>query len=129
MSDSSQIIFRSRVQQQQSGDDPAIRLISRRRLDIFLRTILTIIAAVLLLAPVIILVQLQPNEPSQVTRSNWLQIMTIFLFTLVFSGSCSIFTRATRQEVFTATAAYCAVLVVFLANTSNVIVISNHTSI
>ena len=129
MSNFSQKIFRSRAQHEQSGHDSAIRLISRRRLDIFLRTILTIIAAVLLLAPVIILVQLQPNEPSQVTRSNWLQIMTIFLFTLVFSGSCSIFTRATRQEVFTATAAYCAVLVVFLANTSNVVIITNRSSI
>ena len=127
MSNSSQKIFRSRVQHEQS-DDPAIRLISPRRLGIFLGTILTIIAVVLLLAPVIILVQLQPNEPSQVTRRNWLQIMTIFLFTLTFSGSCSIFTRARRQEVFTATAAYCAVLVVFLGNTSNVIIISNHTS-
>ncbi len=128
-SNSSQKIFRSQPQHEQSGHNSAIRLLSPRRLDIFLRTILTIIAAVLLLAPVIILVQLQPNEPSQVARKNWLQTMTIFLFTLVFSGSCSMFTRATRQEVFTATAAYCAVLVVFLANTSNVIVISNHTSI
>ena len=128
MSNSSQKIFRSRVQQEQSGHDPAIRLISPSRLDIFLRFVLTIIAAILLLAPVIILVQLQPNEPSQVTRRNWLQIMTIFLCTLAFSGSCSIFTGARRQEVFTATAAYCAVLVVFLGNTSNVIIISNHTS-
>ena len=121
--------MRTRVQKERSGHDPTIRLISPRRLDIFLRILLTIIAAVLLLAPVIILVQLQPNEPSQVTRRNWLQIMTIFLFTLAFSGSTSIFTRARRQEVFTATAAYCAVLVVFLGNTSNVIVISNHASI
>ena len=129
VSNSSQKIFRSRAQHEQSGHNPAIRLISARRLDIFLRIVLTIIAVVLLLAPVIILVQLQPNEPSQVTRRNWLQIMTIFLFTLVFSGSCSIVTRAKRQEVFTATAAYCAVLVVFLANTSNVTIISSHTSI
>lgn len=123
-----QKIFRTRVQKEQTGQDPT-RLMSPRRLDIFLRVLITIIAAVLLLAPVIILVQLQPNEPSQVTRRNWLQIVTIFLFTLAFSSSCSIFTRARRQEVFTATAAYCAVLVVFLGNTSNVIVISNHTAI
>ena len=102
---------------------------SPRRLDIFLRALLTTIAAVLLLAPVIILVQLQPKEPSQVTRRNWLQIMTIFLFTLTFSASCSIFTQSRRQEVFTATAAYCAVLVVFLGNTSNVVILSNHNSI
>lgn len=98
---------------------------SPRRLDIFLRILLTVIAAVLLLAPVTILIQLQPNEPSQVTRRNRLQIMTIFLFTLAFLASCSIFTQAGRQEVCTATAAYCAVLVVFLGH---VTVISNHTS-
>ena len=104
-------------------------LISPRRLDIFLRILLTIIALVLLLAPVMILAQLQPNEPSQSTGRHWLQITTIFLFTLAFSASCSIFTRAKRQEVFAATAAYCAVLVLALGNNPNVIVIPNQTSI
>ena len=120
--------MRTRVQKEQSGHDPDINLISARRLDIFLRILLTIITLILLLAPVVILVQLQPNEPSQVTRRNWLQVMTIFLFTLAFSGSCSIFTRARRQEVFAATAAYCAVLVVFLGNKSNVVIIPTQTS-
>ena len=104
-----------------------MNLISPERIDILLRILLTIIAAVLLLAPVIVLVQLQPNEASQVSQRNWLQILTIFLFTLAFSASCSIFTKARRQEVFSATAAYCAVLVVFLGNTSNVIIISNQS--
>ena len=120
-----QAIFRTREQRQQSGSQKGMNLISPERLDILLRILITVIAAVLLLAPVIILVQLQPNEPSQVSRRNWLQIITIFSFTLAFSASCSIFTKGRRQEVFTATAAYCAVLVVFLGNTSKVIVISN----
>ncbi|KAK0509130.1 hypothetical protein JMJ35_008501 [Cladonia borealis] len=121
------LIFRTRVQREQSGQDP-MRLMSPHRLAIFQRTLITISAAVLMLAPVIILVQLQTKDPSQVTRRNWLQILTIFVFTLAFSAASSIFTPAGRQDVLTATACYCAVLVVFMGNTSNVIVISNHTS-
>lgn len=45
-----------------------MNLISPERIDILLRILLTIIAAVLLLAPVIVLVQLQPNEASSTLR-------------------------------------------------------------
>ena len=121
-------IFRTRVQREQSGED-MMRLRSPCRLAILQRTLITIFAALLFLAPVRILVQLQPKEESQVTRRNWLQIMTIFLFTLPFSAASSIFTPANQKNVFTATACYCAVLVVFMGFTSNVIVTSNHTSI
>lgn len=82
--------------------------------------ILTILASALLLVPVFVLFKLQPiNQAELETKSNY-QILTIFLFTLFFAASCSIFTNARRQEVLTATAAYSAVLVVFLGNTSNI---------
>ncbi|KAL8785187.1 MAG: hypothetical protein Q9213_003534 [Squamulea squamosa] len=113
-----QAIFRTRDQRIVSGQEK-VSLISPRRLDIFLRIVLTIVAIILLLVPVVILFELQPANATEVRRKGWFQILTIFLFTLLFSASCSIFTKARRQEVFTATAAYCAVLVVFLGSTLN----------
>ena len=115
-----QAIFRSHEQRLKTGNED-LQLLSTERLDTFLQIVLTIIATVLLLAPVFTLFRLQPTTQAEFhTKSNY-QILTVFVFTLVFSASCSIFTKAKRQEVFTATAAYCAVLVVFLGNTSNVL--------
>ncbi|KAL8675176.1 MAG: hypothetical protein Q9168_000429 [Polycauliona sp. 1 TL-2023] len=114
-----QAIFRTRDQKITTGQEKVF-LVSSFRLDVFLRVVLTILAAVLLLLPVVILFGLQPTEASQIHRMGGFQILTIFLFTLLFSASCSVFTKARRQEVFTATAAYCAVLVVFLGSTLNI---------
>jgi len=80
---------------------------------------LTIVAAALLLLPVFILFNIQPTNAAEVKTKGRREILTIFGSTLVFSMAVSILTKAKRQEVFTATAAYCAVLVVFLGNTSN----------
>ena len=113
-------IFRSHEQKLKTGNED-LQLLSTERLDIFLQIVLTIIATVLLLAPVFTLFRLQPATPAEFRSKSNYQILTVFVFTLVFSASCSIFTKAKRQEVFTATAAYCAVLVVFLGNASNVL--------
>lgn len=43
-------------------------------------------------------------------------IGTLLVFTLAFSSILSLFTKAKRHEILAATAAYCAVLVVFLGN-------------
>ena len=104
-----------------SGHVPKLELLSADRLDIMLRVILTILAVVLLLVPVVILYHIQPLNPSQLKEQSKKQISIVFAFTLTFSALVSICTRAKRQEVFAATAAYCAVLVVFLSNTSNVV--------
>ncbi|KAL8803297.1 MAG: hypothetical protein Q9182_003255 [Xanthomendoza sp. 2 TL-2023] len=116
-----QFIFRTKEQKIVSGQED-IALLDPHRLDIFLRFLLTILAAALLPIPVLILCKLQPSKAADDilrSSSSKLQILTVFLFTLVFSAACSVFTKARRQEVFTATAAYCAVLVVFLGNTLN----------
>ncbi|KAL8850585.1 MAG: hypothetical protein Q9221_004455 [Calogaya cf. arnoldii] len=113
-----QAIFRTKEQKIISGQEKVF-LTSPYRLDIFLRVVLTVLAAILLLVPVVILFELQPTDASQIRRKGGFQILTIFLFTLLFSASCSVCTKARRQEVFTATAAYCAVLVVFLGSTLN----------
>ena len=96
-----------------------MQLVSPDRLDVFIRVVITIIASVLLLIPIYVLFKLQPSHRSEVERQSNYQILTVFVFTLLFSASTSIFTQAKRQEVFAATAAYAAVLVVFLGNTSN----------
>jgi hypothetical protein len=41
------------------------------------------------------------------------------VFTLLFSAAMSLLTKAKRHELFAASAAYCAVLVVFISNLSN----------
>lgn len=115
-------IFRTKEQKIKTGSDPDLILVSPTRFDALLRAFLTLFAAVLLLVPVLILFKLQPESASQVKSRSKYQVLTIFLFTLIASASCSIFTKARKQEVFTATAAYCAVLVVFLGNTSQVMI-------
>lgn len=109
-----------------SGNVPKLELLSPRRLDNLLRIILSVLAVALLLLPVVILYRIQPLTPEQIRSRSKVQILTIFAFTLVFSTAVSITTRAKRQEVFAATAAYCAVLVVFLGNTSNVLASASH---
>lgn len=114
-------IFRSFEQKVKTGSEE-LNLLSADRFDILLRIVITIIAAILLLVPVFVLFRLQPTSREEFERKSNYQILTIFIFTLAFSASCSIFTKARRHEVFTATAAYSAVLVVFLGNTTNIMV-------
>jgi tetraacyldisaccharide-1-P 4'-kinase len=53
--------------------------------------------------------------------STFLNIALLVGFSLVFSASMGLLTKAKRAELFAATAAYCAVLVVFIGNfTGNV---------
>ncbi|KAL8912001.1 MAG: hypothetical protein Q9171_002914 [Xanthocarpia ochracea] len=104
-----QFVFRTKEQKIVTGHED-ISLVDPYRLDIFLRVVLAILAAILLLVPVLILCA------DEVRRKGKYQVLIIFLFTIVFSVLCSLFTKARRQEVFTATAVYCAVLVVFLGN-------------
>lgn len=110
-------IFRTPEQNTKTGSK-TVDLVSPGRLDSLLRAILTVLAASLLLFPVLILFELQTEDPSKAKSRSRLQILVVFLFTLAFSTCCSLFTKARKQEVFTATAAYSAVLVVFLSNTS-----------
>ncbi len=96
-----------------------IQLLSPHRLDVLLRGIITVLAPLLLLIPVWLLVKYQGQPKAQ---------FGIILFsTIVFSLCCSVITKARRQEVFTATAAYSAVLVVFLGNTASLMASSNRT--
>lgn len=63
----------------------------------FSRMIITILAVILLMAPVIALFRTR--------NKGMMKILIIFLFTMAFSMALSLCTRAKRHEVFAATAA------------------------
>lgn len=74
-----------------------MRLYSKKRIDIFSRLIITVLAVALLMAPVIALFGSK--------ESGHIKILIIFLFTMAFSVALSLCTKAKRHEVFAATAA------------------------
>ncbi|KAL9021936.1 MAG: hypothetical protein Q9185_000807 [Variospora sp. 1 TL-2023] len=113
-------IFRDPYRRKKAGK-MNITLLSPKRFEIFMRTIFVILTTILFLAPVFLLLKLQPEYVEEVRHKQKLQLVTVLTFTLIFSTACSIFTKAKRQEIFMATGAYCAVLVVFLGNTQDVL--------
>lgn len=118
-------LFRTDEQKRRTGKEKGFNLVDPYRIDVILRAILTILATVELLVPLLILNQLQTTDPNRIQKMAYYQILTIFISTLIFSASCSIFTKARRQDVFAATAAYCAVQVVFLGNSTNVVAVAS----
>ncbi|KAF2086525.1 hypothetical protein K490DRAFT_66718 [Saccharata proteae CBS 121410] len=89
-------IFSDHAQRISSEDDD-LDLYSKSRIDIFARIIITLLAVVLLMAPVVVLFRQE--------ESGAVKIAVILLFTLVFSAALAVFTKAKRHEVFSATAA------------------------
>ncbi|KAL9632274.1 MAG: hypothetical protein Q9164_005419 [Protoblastenia rupestris] len=118
-------LFTDPEQRAQAGKE-VIQLTSPSQRDMYLRAILTIAASILPFVPIVLLLKLQPSHPLRYPERNEnYRIITINLFTLLFSASCSMFTSAKKQEIFTATAVYCTVLVIFLGYTSDVVVAMN----
>lgn len=78
-----------------------------------MNVIITIIIFILMILPVVAMWKLsslpQRNSPFEA-------IGILIVFTLLFGMAMSGLTKATRQELFGASAAYCAVLVVFISN-------------
>ncbi|KAL8895641.1 MAG: hypothetical protein Q9192_003525 [Flavoplaca navasiana] len=95
-------------EERKKTDDEYVQLYSKYRVDVLARLILTVVAVVLLMVPTAVLFLVQEH--------GILKIMLIMIFTMLFSAALSVFTKAKRHEMFAATAAYCAVLVVFLGN-------------
>ncbi|CAL8581470.1 hypothetical protein XPA_007160 [Xanthoria parietina] len=98
----------SSSEERKKTDDEYVQLYSKYRVDVLARLILTVVAVVLLMVPTAVLFL--------VPEHDILKIMLIMIFTMLFSAALSVFTKAKRHEMFAATAAYCAVLVVFLGN-------------
>jgi hypothetical protein len=90
---------------------------TRSRIDRLAISIITFMILIHLVIPVYILFQLgNKNNSISTGRTNALSIGVLLLFTLAFSTVLSLFTRAKRHEILGASAAYCAVLVVFVGN-------------
>lgn len=105
------------------SSDEDIHYYSPERVEKLVNMIITGIIFILLILPVVALYELSDVG----TRASPFEAIGILIiFTLLFSGAMSALTKARRQELFAASAAYCAVLVVFIGNfsTQSVVLIS-----
>ncbi|MCJ1245845.1 hypothetical protein MMC30_003049 [Trapelia coarctata] len=100
-----QFFFQTQSQKQLT-DDEHIRYVDKSRIDTVIRVVMTVIVTILLMVPIFVL--------SYVQAAGWKRDLVIFAFTLIFALSLAAFTKARLHELFGATAAYCAVLVVFV---------------
>ena len=91
--------------------------ISRSRVEFFVGLIITSLIFVLLVVPVVVMYKMTSVSRSQ--DSVFTAIGVLIIFTLLFSAAMGLLTVAKRHEIFAASAAYCAVLVVFISNFSN----------
>ncbi|KAK3115260.1 hypothetical protein LTR53_005580 [Teratosphaeriaceae sp. CCFEE 6253] len=95
----------------QKTDNGLIHYYAPHRVDILVNLIITAIIFILLVVPVVILYTGQNASTSPVEA-----IGILIVFTQLFGCTMSALTTAKRQELFAASAAYCAVLVVFVGN-------------
>lgn len=95
--------------------DQYVHYYAPERVDKLVNAIITAVIFVLLILPVVAMYQL--SSVSQ-RASPFEAIGILIVFTLLFGMAMSGLTKATRQELFAASAAYCAVLVVFISNFS-----------
>jgi ABC-type transport system involved in cytochrome bd biosynthesis fused ATPase/permease subunit len=77
---------------------------------------ITMIIFILLVLPVVAMYKLTSVGNR---NSTFAAVGILVVFTLLFSAAISLLTKAKRHELFAASAAYCAVLVVCITNFSN----------
>jgi hypothetical protein len=80
----------------------------------------TVVAAILLLGAIVLLRLLDQEN---------VQLGVIAIFTILFAASVGVLTNARRAEIFAATAAYAAVLVVFVSSSPSNSGTGNCTSV
>lgn len=108
-----QRIFQPRDLLEKTEDKKHLHYYDAKRVESFVALIITVIIFILLVLPVVVMYQLT----SIGTRSStFTAIGVLVVFTLLFSAAMSSLTKAKRHELFAASAAYCAVLVVFISN-------------
>ncbi|KAF2868965.1 hypothetical protein BDV95DRAFT_630165 [Massariosphaeria phaeospora] len=111
-----------------------IALYSSTRIDKLINVMITFVIFMLLVIPVIVMYHLtstttfidaaspsnstasSPNPADINTRDTINAVGVLIVFTLLFSAAMSLLTKAARHELFAASAAYCAILVVFIGN-------------
>jgi hypothetical protein len=113
-----------------------ISFYSTTRIDKLINILITFVIFVLLVIPVITMYHLTStssmesvavqgaNSNSTIVaeahdkdnRNTFNAVGVLIVFTLLFSAAMSLLTKAARHELFAASAAYCAILVVFIGN-------------
>ncbi|KAF4542687.1 uncharacterized protein LTHEOB_7417 [Lasiodiplodia theobromae] len=93
--------------------DKHLHYYDAKRVESFVALIITIVIFILLVLPVVLMYELTSFGDRQ---STFRAIGVLVVFTLLFSAAMSLLTKAKRHELFGASAAYCAVLVVFISN-------------
>lgn len=88
---------------------PGILYYSYRRVQVTVSIITTLSAAVLLFVPIYVLYHTQSASQPKTTMG------LLAMFTVMFSMALAVMTTASRSEIFGASAAYAAVLVVFVS--------------
>jgi len=86
--------------------------------DKLIGLIITSIIFVLLVLPIVAMYRLTTSGAKP--HSTFSAVGVLVVFTLLFSAAMSLVTKARRHELFAASAAYCAVLVVFISNLGTV---------
>ncbi|KAH7382739.1 hypothetical protein DE146DRAFT_669726 [Phaeosphaeria sp. MPI-PUGE-AT-0046c] len=94
-------------------NDECIYYYSQSRIEKLVGLIITLIIFILLVLPVVAMYKLTSVGDR---NSTFDAVGILVVFTLLFSAAMSLLTKAKRHELFAASAAYCAVLVVFISN-------------
>ncbi|KAK5708886.1 hypothetical protein LTR17_020291 [Elasticomyces elasticus] len=95
------------------SDDIRMYHYAPQRVDMLVNLVITTIIFVLLIVPVVLMYTLSGVGGG---ASPFEALGILIAFTLLFGLAMSSLTTAKRQELFAASAAYCAVLVVFVSN-------------
>jgi hypothetical protein len=114
-----QHIFATPAQREKTSD-PTLAYFAPARVEKLLNVIIALVVFLLLVLPLIALEvasmqKTRYGDYQRVHLSLPQKVGVIAVFPLVFSVAITIMTRATRQELFTASAAYCAVIATTVA--------------
>lgn len=101
--------------QRRKSSNKKIYYFSPSRVAKLVNLIITTVIFLLLAAPVLSMYRLSTLKT---TESMFAAIGVLMVFTLLFAAAMSMLTKARRHELFAASAAYCAVLVVFIGSTN-----------
>ncbi|KAI9679722.1 MAG: hypothetical protein M1822_007328 [Bathelium mastoideum] len=116
-----QDLFRTRELRKKAGGDHSVKLYTTERVETFVNLLITPVLCATLVLPIVAMYSLNISGARSAYRSA---VVVLVVFTLLFTGAMPLFTKAGRNEIFAAAAAYCAVLVVFISNFST----SPHTN-
>jgi hypothetical protein len=103
------------IEDEPKGDirDPSVPYYSVTRIEKFTTLIIAFVIILLLAVPVFVMYRVSWKGGRGMT---FLNVGLLIVFSLFFSASMSLLTKAKRAELFAASAAYSAVLIVFIGN-------------